>query len=184
MEGYIPGKYVMKDGAIWIKAWCYHSQKMHGAVHEVKVAIANEFQHHMTRVRSFNMCGWDSWNVHSCHQFVEANNSLPITLCTSKRNWYLYKWISRERSPSPKQDAITLSTLEASHLVDDDCCLVLYSALLQSDPRLVQHQLLLIIISCTQTVSSSIPLEMAVLLLKKDYVSLPVQLSHEYHKGL
>ena len=93
MEGYIPGKHVMfclMDGVIWIKAWCYHSQKKHGAMHEVKVAIANEYQHHMimTRVCSLqlNMCGWKSWNVHLCHQFVEANNSLPITVCTSKKN--------------------------------------------------------------------------------------------------
>ena len=56
MEGYIPGKYVMfclKDGVIWIKAWCYHSQKKHGAVHEVKVAIANEFQHHMIMTKVY-----------------------------------------------------------------------------------------------------------------------------------
>ena len=55
-------------------------------MHEVKVAIANEYQHHMTRVRSFDMCGWESRNVLSCHQFVEANNLLPITVCTSKKN--------------------------------------------------------------------------------------------------
>ena len=52
MEGYIPGKHVMfcsKDGVIWIKARCYHSQKKHDTMHEVKVAIANEYPHHVTR---------------------------------------------------------------------------------------------------------------------------------------
>jgi len=52
MEGYIPGKHVMfcsKDGVIWIKAHCYRSQKKHDTMHEVKVAIANEYPHHVTR---------------------------------------------------------------------------------------------------------------------------------------
>ena len=39
----------VKDGYIWIKAWCYHSQKKHGTMHEVKVAIANEHPHHVTK---------------------------------------------------------------------------------------------------------------------------------------
>ena len=52
MEGYIPGNNVMfclKDGVIWIKARCYRSQKKHETMHEVKVAIANEYPHHVTR---------------------------------------------------------------------------------------------------------------------------------------
>jgi len=52
MEGYIPEKHVMfclKDNVIWIKANCYHSQKNYDAIHEVKVAIANEYPHHVTQ---------------------------------------------------------------------------------------------------------------------------------------
>ena len=52
MEGYIPEKHVMfclKDNVIWIKANCYHSLKNYDAIHEVKVAIANEYPHHVTQ---------------------------------------------------------------------------------------------------------------------------------------
>ena len=60
MEGYIPGKNVMfclKDSVIWIKARCYRSQKKHETMHEVKVAIANEYPHHVTRAVCSCMAG-------------------------------------------------------------------------------------------------------------------------------
>ena len=52
MEGYIPGKYPMfcvKNNAIWIKARCYHSQRKHDTKHEVRIAISNDYPHHVTR---------------------------------------------------------------------------------------------------------------------------------------
>ena len=52
MEGYIPGKYLMfcvKNNAIWIKARCYRSQRKHDTMHEVRIAISNDYPHHVTR---------------------------------------------------------------------------------------------------------------------------------------
>jgi len=60
MESYIPGKHVMfclKDRVIWIKASCYRSQKKHDTMHEVKVAIANEYPHHVTRATCLCVTG-------------------------------------------------------------------------------------------------------------------------------
>ena len=40
--------FYLKDGVAWIKARCYHSQKKHDAMHEVKVAITSEYTCHVT----------------------------------------------------------------------------------------------------------------------------------------
>ena len=87
----------VKDGIIWIKAQYYHSQKKCDAMHEVKVAIANESVSASCVQRNLLMCGWESWNMQPCQLFGEANNSLchdetrllpvtyPVCKCNSHR---------------------------------------------------------------------------------------------------
>ena len=41
--------FCVQDGVIWIKARCYHSQKKHDTMHEIRVAIANEYPNHVTK---------------------------------------------------------------------------------------------------------------------------------------
>ena len=111
MEGYIPGKHVMfclKDGIIWIKARCYHSQKKHDAMHEVKVAITNEYPHHVTRAACSCVAGKAGMCSHVIgllkqiiHYAMMKNKSVPSDLsCTQmQQSWHKPRPIHIEAEP-------------------------------------------------------------------------------------
>ena len=86
-----------KPGAITAK------RSTHNAMHEVKVAICKWISapHDQS---SLNMRGWESWNVHSCHQFVETNDSLPMSwwnICLFPVIYFAHKCSSHGMNLSP-----------------------------------------------------------------------------------
>ena len=100
MEGYIPGKHVMfcvKDGVIWIKARCYHSQKKHDTMHEIIVAIANEYPNHVTKAACSCVAGKTGMCSHVIgvlkqiiHYVMMKLKSVPSDLsCTQmQQSWH------------------------------------------------------------------------------------------------
>ena len=100
MEGYIPGKHVMfcvKDGVIWIKAWCYHSQLKHDTMYEIRVAIANEYPNHMTKAACLCVAGKTGMCSHVIrvlkqiiHYVMMKLKSVPSDLsCTQmQQSWH------------------------------------------------------------------------------------------------
>ena len=74
MEFYIPGSYVRfcrKQGQVWIQAR-YCSQKKNDAMHHLKVALANDFPHYVTRA----FCSCTAGQSGICSHVVGLLNQL------------------------------------------------------------------------------------------------------------
>lgn len=94
MEGYIPGKHVMfcvKDEILWIKAQCYHSQKKHAAMHNIRVAITTQYPCHVTRAFCTCVAGKAGMCSHVVgllkqilHYVMMKCKSVPEDLCCTQ----------------------------------------------------------------------------------------------------
>ena len=109
--GYIPGKYVMfclKDEVVWIKARCYHSQKKHATMHDVKVAITTQHLCHVIRAFCTCVAGKAGMCSHVIgllkqiiHYVMMKCKSVPEDLCCTQmqQTWHKPRPIHIEAEP-------------------------------------------------------------------------------------
>jgi len=100
MEGYIPGKYVMfslRDEVVWIKARCYHSQKKHATMHDVKVSITTQPPCYVTQAFCSCVAGKSGMCSHVTgllrqivHYIIMKCKSVPEDLCCTQmqQTWH------------------------------------------------------------------------------------------------
>ena len=126
MEGYIPGRYVMfclKDGVAWIKARCYHSQKKHDAMHEVRVAITSEYPCCVTNAVCSCVAGKAGVCSHVIgllkqiiHYVMMKFKAVPDDLCCTQmqQTWHKPRSVHIEAEP-----VMTVTFCKAKQVIDN-----------------------------------------------------------------
>ena len=100
MESYIPGRFIhfcCKHGQVWIQARCYRSQKKNDPMHQLKIALAKDSPHYVTKAYCSCIAGKSGMCSHVVgllkqliHYVMMKVKAVPVDLtCTQmQQTWH------------------------------------------------------------------------------------------------